>query len=180
MKKTPAVCSSLLIIVLILSSFSNRDWIWFNKDDYKISFPGDPSTDSTVQETKLGPITVFTHSFESAEDVNDSNLVYIAVVTHYPPQFANTTDKAFIAGFFSGAVKSAVSSMPGKLISEKEIKLNDYPGREIKVDYGDGAAIVTMRIILVKDRVFGIQTIALPGKEDNSTALRYFDSFNVK
>ena len=180
MRNSILTVSILAIIVLLTSSFINSDWVLFQKENYKILFPNNPSTDSTITQTKIGSVTIYTHMYESPESSNDSNLVYGMSVTDYPPKYILSTDKAFLNGFFDGAVKGAVENIKGKLLANKDITLNNYPGREIKVDYGDGTAIVTMKIILVNTRVFGLQTISFPGKENNSNASKFYNSFEIK
>jgi hypothetical protein len=180
MKRRISILGTLIFIFLTGSAFIITEWVQFQKDNYKIFFPQSPSTDSTVAETKIGTITIYTHMYESPENSKDSNLVYGLSATDYPAKYVLPNDKAFLKGFFEGAVKGAVGNLKGKLLSEKDIIWKNYPGKEIKIDYGNGAAIVTMKIILVKERVFGLQTISFPGKENNANATKFYDSFDIQ
>ena len=180
MTKSVFTLSTLSIIFLVSSAFMSGDWVVFQKDNYKILFPSMPSTDSTTTVTKIGNVTAYNHMYESPETVNDSNLVYGFSVTDYPQKYILSTEKAFLNGFFDGLVKGVVENINGKLITTKEIVLKNYPGREIKVDYGNGTAILTMRIILVKARVFGVQTISFPGKEINNNSSKFYNSFDIQ
>jgi hypothetical protein len=180
MIKTVFIFSPLVVLLLISSGFISEDWVVFKKDNYKIMFPNTPSSDSTVTETKIGRVTVYNHMFETPEVANDSNLVYGLAVTNYPAKFFLSTDTSFLNGFFDGAVKGAVINTSGKLLSEKKISFGNYPGREIKLDYSNGTAIISMKIILVKTKVFSLQTIAFPGKEMNSNASKFYNSFDVE
>ena len=180
MKKRFFTLSTLAFLLFATSAFTITEWAQFQKDNYKILFPQAPSTDSTIAGTKIGTLTVYTHMYESPENSADSNLVYGLSVTDYPAKYILSNDKAFLKGYFEGAVKGAVGNLKGKLISEKEITWKNYPGREIKIDYSDGAAIITMRIILVKERAFGLQTISYPGKENNANATKFYNSFDIQ
>jgi hypothetical protein len=180
MKKRISILVILSFVFLISSAFTITDWVQFQKDNYKILFPQTPSTDSTIAETKIGTLTVYTHMYESPENSGDSNLVYGLSVTDYPAKYILSDSKAFLKGYFEGAVKGAVGNLKGKLLSEKEIVWKNYPGRAIKIDYGNGTAVVTMKIILVKERAFGLQTISYPGKENNANATKFYDSFDIQ
>jgi uncharacterized lipoprotein YehR (DUF1307 family) len=77
-------------------------------------------------------------------------------------------------------INGAVKNINGKLLSEKETVFKTYPGREIKIDYGEGSAIVTMKMILVQNKIFALQTISFYGKENNSNATKFYSSFDIK
>ena len=180
MKKRTFTLRILAIIILFSFAFASSDWVLFQKDNYKILFPGTPSTDSTVTETKIGTLIVYSHTYESPENSDDSNLIYELSVTDYPSTYVLSSDKAFLKGFFDGAVKGAATNLNGKLLSQKDIVVKNYPGREIKIDYDNGTAIVTMKIILVKRRAFALQTISFPGKEINGNAAKFNNSFDIQ
>lgn len=180
MKKIFNLLVCLAAIHLIGSAFYLSDWVLFKKANFQVEFPAMPSTDSTVTDTKIGPITVYSYMYESAENANDSNLLYGLSVTSYPQEFPASSTAAFLNGFFDGVVKGAVTSTQGKLISQKDIEMKGYPGRQVSIDFGEGTAIISMKFILVKQTVYAIQTIAYPGKEINANAARFNASFSFR
>ena len=76
-------------------------------------------------------------------------------------------------------MKNKMISM-GKLLTETEISIDEFPGREIRVNYNDGLAIIVMRCYLVHNVMYIVQTIALTEKEKNPSALKFLNSFRLK
>ncbi len=181
MNKLRLLISSLALLLFCSFLKPLNEWIKFENNNCKILFPGTPANDSTLTDTKVGKLTLYTHLFEVPENSKDSCLLYGLIETQYPAQFFDTTgNKSFMKGFFEGAVNGAVSNVAGRLISQKDISKNGYPGKEIKIDFQNGTAIITMNIFLAKTRLFAIQTISLPGKENNTGAVKFNNSFEIK
>jgi hypothetical protein len=172
--------TTLAAILIFNSSFSINEWVLFRKSNYSILFPGNPATDSSIKNTQIGDLTIINHIYETPENTADSNLVYGLSVTDYPPKFILQDSKPFIKGFFEGVVKGAVNGVAGKLIEEKDFAVKNYPGKELKIDYDNGTAIITMKILLVRERVYTLQTITLPGQEVNANATRFYSSFDFQ
>ncbi|MEO6488773.1 MAG: hypothetical protein ABIO04_02440 [Ferruginibacter sp.] len=169
-----------LLFLIFASSFITNEWVLLQKENYKILFPQAPSIDSTLTDSKIGKLFVYNYMYESPENTLDSNLVYGLSVTDYPEKYFSSTGQAFLKGFFDGMVNGAVKNISGKLLSEKEIIFKTYPGREIRIDYGEGAAIVNMKFILVQNKIFALQTISLTGKENNCNASKFYSSFDIQ
>lgn len=172
----------LFSFTLLIAAFSFQgDWIKFETATSRISFPAAPKNDSTVKESAIGKLTLFTHMLEVSDKFTDSNLVYGLIETEYPKDyFDGKTDDAFLKGFFDGAINGALKSINGKLISQKDVSYKNVPGKEVSVDYGNGLAVITMRFYLQGIRMFAIQTISMTGKENNQNKQRFFDSFEIK
>lgn len=66
--------------------------------------------------------------------------------------------------------------MNGKLISETNISLDKYQGREIKIDFKNGLAIIKARFYLVNNTVYIIQTITKTENDNNKS----MNSFELK
>ena len=69
--------------------------------------------------------------------------------------------------------------MDGELKSEKEIEVLGNTGREVVIGYLSGEAIMRMQIIVVDNRMFTLQTIALAVNDDNEAQKRFFNSFEL-
>jgi hypothetical protein len=82
--------------------------------------------------------------------------------------------------FFRTSIDGAVKNVNGKLISEKVVALDGFPGREVKIDYGNGMAIIFLRMFLVNNKGYFVQTISQTGKEGNESAARFHKSFKLK
>jgi hypothetical protein len=174
----------LLIPVLLLATGSlvvTANWINFENVYYRILFPSLPASDTTKAASPAGNLMVYSHIYQSPENAADSNLAYSLTEIGYPPEMAKaSTGAGFEKGFFRGAIDAAVKTINGKLLTEKEIVFKGYPGRDVLIDYGQGLAMVKMKIVFAKNRSYAIQTISLTGKENNQSSDRFFGSFELK
>ena len=75
---------------------------------------------------------------------------------------------------------ACVKNVKGTLLSESTITINDYEGREFRVNYSEGLAVIKMRCFLVKNVMYMLQTICLTEKENNVSSQKFFDSFKLK
>ena len=180
MRKTFATIFTLVAIALFCSFTVTEDWLLFEKENFKMLFPGQPEVDSTETKSPIGQIKIYTYMFERPDNSEDSNVVYGLVLTNFPAKYLTSVDTSMLRGIYDGAVKGAVQTSNGKLLSDKSVMIKNYAGREIVIDILDGAAILTMRLVMIKQTMFGFQTIALKGKESNINAVKFFDSFELK
>ena len=74
---------------------------------------------------------------------------------------------------------NSIESVQGKKIHDKVIYYLDYPGREVKIDFKNGEAVITMRIYLVDNAVYLLQTITYPEKDYNKSQTKFFNSFKL-
>jgi len=85
-----------------------------------------------------------------------------------------------VDGFFRGAVDGAVSNVKGKLLTEKKIELDGFPGREVTVDFQNGQAIIMMKCFLVRNMMYILEIISETGKENNASSSHFYQSFKLK
>ena len=72
-----------------------------------------------------------------------------------------------------------LDNLHAKLLSEKEIKYNSYPGREYKVFIKNGAAVIYFRNYLMQDKYYTLQVCTPTGNDNNIALTKYFDSFKI-
>ncbi|MEO8769484.1 MAG: hypothetical protein ABI402_05350 [Ferruginibacter sp.] len=165
----------------MLTSFTYyEDWYVFEDNSCKINFPAKAENDSSVIDSQIGKLTVFTHMYSAPGSKSDSNLVYGLIETEYPEDYIKLNTKELEEHFFKGAVTGVLNKVNGKLISEKEINIGKYPGREILVDYPERAVIIKMRFFIERNKLFALQTISNAGKEKNTNSSRFMNSFELK
>ena len=141
-------------------------------------FPTQPEPDSQSVASPIGSLLLNTFMCEPA--AGDDNLSYGVMLTKYPDSLINTSKPGFTDILFRGAIDGAVKNCGGKLLSEKEIQLNGYSGREVRIDYQDGLAVIKMRMYLVGSTIYIQQVIIKPAKENNKNQQRFFDSFKLE
>lgn len=154
-----------------------QDWTSYTSHGFTTQFPKQPVADSQVVPTAIGDLTLHTYMYEPVQP--DNNLAYGVMLTSYPDTFVKYTNDAFVKGFFRGVVDGAAKNSGGKLLTEKEIEMDGYPGREVRIDYKEGVAVVKMRLYLVKNTIYMQQVIMEPAKENNNTEQKFFNAFKI-
>lgn len=176
---------SILPVLLLSGSIVSftvvtDNWVEFRLNGFSASFPKKPEADSQLISSVFGKLRMNSFMYDASADSTDENLVYGVMVTKYPDSLAKAAgSKAFINGFFDGAIKGSVNSVNGKLLSEKDIELDGYPGREIRIDFQNGLAVIRMRIYMVKKLMFTLQTISYTEKDGNKSMYRFLESFRL-
>ena len=103
---------------------------------------------------------------------------YMVGYADYPPDIVNGSDVQLM---LSGARDGAVANSGGVLLSERQIKFQGFPGREIWVEIAvdDEAGLVQSRLILVGNRLY--QVLVGGYKEDfaDANAAKALESFKV-
>lgn len=109
---------------------------------------------------------------------------YVVSYVQFPD---DVTDPVIIKGLLDRGRDGGVSSSGGTLKSEKEIKLNDYLGREWLMDLPNGLT-ATARAYWVKRTLFQTVFVTTPKSDDSAevkklrqqTETRFLDSFTLK
>jgi len=177
----------LVIVALAITSIAAttpniNDWelFRFERGLFQIEMPDLPAFSSQRLTTDLGDLkmSIFMHEGEAGID---DNIFYMISFTDYPADKVNADvmDRTALDEYYKGAVQGSVNNMNGKLLDEKTIDLFGHEGREIKIDYLEGQAIMRMQILLVKNRMYALQTVALADNDDNNDQKRFFNSFEL-
>jgi hypothetical protein len=172
-----------LLTSLLFSTFSFTvlaDWVKVETADYSVEFPAEPIAEAQHSNSPIGPLVLDIKVYEVVEIEKDDNYVYGIISTEYPEGSVHSDKKESLKAIFDGAVNGAVENMNGKLLSQKEIEMKGYPGREFRIDFQNGVATVTMRAYLVKNKMLILQTICDPKKEGNAASKHFFASFELK
>lgn len=173
-----------LIGLTVLSSFTLVDkWHWSESKTfgYKIEFPQKPEESMEEVDSDIGKLKLNLKTYEVTESSPaDENLMYLINCTEFPDSLINSEQTEGIDGFFRGTIDGAVNEIGGKILSEKKITLKGgYPGREVKIDFNEGSAIIYMRLYLVKSKLFMLETITQADKAPNKSITRFLESFQL-
>lgn len=161
-----------LALIAVLSSCQQSEWIVVSPGDgaSSISMPGTPSEETQSVQTPAGDIDVHTFVFEQKE------VAYSIIYSDFPDALiaARDTEK-----MLDGARDGAISSVKGTLKAETKITLEEFPGREVKIEAPDGKHTVISRVYLVGNRLYQV-AVAMP-KEDPSSddVAKFFSSFKL-
>jgi hypothetical protein len=173
--------ASIFVFIILCSAFviPQHAWYSYSTKDFSIDFPKKPDTSSQTVKSEIGDLLMEICMYEPAKD-SDQNFAYGIISTSYPDSLIHSDKKEKLNGFFRNAVDGGVANVEGKLLTEKEISMDGYPGREFRIDFQHGLAVIKMRAFLVKNKMFVVQTITDPAKELNIPAERFHHSFHLK
>ncbi|EKT4520651.1 hypothetical protein JE950_002303 [Flavobacterium psychrophilum] len=169
------------ILVSIMSFKPITEWYQYSTSEFNILFPKMPTNTLKKVNTEAGEIEMQVYMYNSSKDETDENLIYSVTSSEYPKQHIESHIKHDnLDTFFRNSIDGMVSNVKGKLISESKINLGKFQGREIKIDFKNGLAIIKNRIYLVGNNVYFIQTITKSEKENNKSIEKFMSSFTLK
>lgn len=130
--------------------------------------PEKPKEQQQLIDTDKGQLLMNLYMYQSANTEAD-NLVYYAMHTEYPSDLVNSNYTNKVPELFKNAINGAVGNVNGVLLSEKDIALNGYLGKEIEISYQNGSAIITMRQYLTVNKTYILQVICTEEKRKNAS-----------
>ena len=178
--------TSLLILLglIVLTGCPEVDdgWVAFTSEEhgFEARFPANPLSSSQTIMADMGQLTLhrFEHKIRSSS-ADTSDKMYMVVHTTYPEGTVHSDNAAAQPQFFRNSIDGAVSNVKGKLISEQEITIDGYPGREVVIDYRNNFALIHARYYLVENQLFMLQAI-VPGPLANDPSIRqFFNAFRL-
>ena len=172
-----------LILFVFLTGFrTHQDWIIYSSAEgkYSVSYPGTPAEQTQKIPSVAGELTMYISILEGGD--TDDNIIYMAAYSEYPADKVNSDmSKESLERFFKGAAEGGARNMNGKVASITEDGYKGFPARlivsEIKLE--DADFLCLQRIILVKNKVYVLQTITKPDKKSNANGKKFFDSFGL-
>lgn len=179
MRQLSKALLGFVFLVILFSFVKPPEWYVFETHDYSVEFPKMPDTSTQVVKSAIGDLKL-NISMVDASKGGDDNLVYMTITSEYPDSLINSGKTAILPAFFRNSIDGAVKNVQGKLLSEKNIEIEGFPGREVRVDYQQGAAIIKMDFYLVHNEMIILQTITVPAKENNASESKFYHSLRLK
>jgi len=138
---------------------------------FSVLMPGTPQQQTKVVDSPAGKLHV--HLF--VVPLDGGNTAYMASYIDYDPQLiaAAPADK-----LLDGARDGQVSSVKGKLASEKRLKLGRHPGRELRITLKQGM-FIRSRLYLVGNRLYQCLVVGKKAVVNSADAGRFFGSFKT-
>ncbi len=136
---------------------------------FKVLMPGTPKADKVATESDFGKGTL------SMNVAQSGNVMYGANYSDFPPGIKKTPIKQL----FDSSRDGAVANLQGKLASEKDIKLGDHPGRELRIEVAGGKQLFRARVFLVDQRIYQVVVLSSPEAATSKEADRFLDSFKL-
>lgn len=171
---------SKLLFLLATCVFAQNAWQEHTDLDgrFKVFLPGNFTQKTDTIKTEIGQLVYHT-SFLQSESAEAENLFYMVSYCDYPSNVVFADSTGLTEEFFQATIEAAVESVDGTLAYSSDIKLDTHPGKQWRIDYLDGKAIIKNRAYLVRNRFYSIQTIAWKEKSLNTDGNRFLDSFKL-
>lgn len=137
---------------------------------FALMMPEFPEYDVQEVLTPVGPLDL--HIFS----VSSEDSVFMAAYNDYPEFVVSSSD---VGKMLDGARDGAVSNVDGTLLSENQIRLQGYPGRElwIEADVDGEEGLARARIFLVGRRMYQILVAGPKRQFPSQDAERCLNSF---
>lgn len=175
--------TTLIIFAMVMSSayIEIKDWVVIDAKEYgyQISFPSVPEESVQSVTTAAGPVDMHIHLLDTSQDENADNMLYLSSHAAYPDTLISSERKEQIKEFFTETIDGLVKSVDGKLLSKSKVNLEGYPGRQAKIDFQNGMAVISIRIYLVDSEVYMLQTITKTDKDKNASIEKFMNSFSL-
>jgi len=164
LKQAFAITLALVSATLAYGLRQTEAWVRFSSAEghFSVLFPGKPAHETEAHELYAG------HSFTAETEWATYAVMY--------------ADFKAAIGDPGGALDGARDVLlAGKeLVSETEMKLNGYAGRELKVKSGGGMAVSVTRLYLVGNRLYNVTVVFAPaGTYDPAGVEKFFSSFKL-
>jgi len=171
--KNRIVNSVLILALLLMFGCAIGGWQRFISEDgtFSIEMPGKPKASKIIlpveeRETYLDIFMV---------DEKEGFVFSLAYI-----DFTNEVlQKKSVEQRLNDARDGAVLNVQGALLSEAEVSIKQYPGREIMIRSVDGESIIKSRFFLVGNRQYQLMVITTKDKIESFTVRRFLDSFNI-
>lgn len=166
-----------IVVILAISLFlsigcQNSSWNEFKPPDgsFSVSMPSIPTYAKQTENRSIGPIDLNTYSLQK------NDIYYSVAYYDYPDSYIQQSAPDKI---LDDARDGEIAGLQGKLQIEQFITLDNFPGRQEKIETPDGKDVIQSRMYLVGHRMFVILT-----DTNNENALsgdinKYLDSFNL-
>lgn len=174
---------TLVLITLIISTgyMIASDWFLIKNEDqgYQIEFPKEPKKSVQTVNTEAGPVDMHINMLDLSAKENDSNLIYLSSYAQYPDTLLHSENREQLKGFFKETIEGLIGSIDGEMLNERDVKIDGYNGKEVKINFQDGMAIIRIRVYLVKNQVYMLQVVTKSENDSNESIARFMDSFDL-
>ena len=146
-------------------------WKEFASKDgqFKVLMPGTPKPRKVDAESDLGKHVLYMNTVEAG------GTMYGANYCDFPAEIR----KVPLKQVYDSSRDGAVENLKGKLLSEKDIKLGDSPGREIQIEVAGGKSLFRVRVYLVEQRMYQVVVMGTKKAATSKESEKFLDSFKL-
>ncbi len=137
---------------------------------FQVLLPGTPQEHQQSVNTSVGKVYVVL----TVAELKKGGDAYVVGVSVLPDSAVKETEERRL----DHARDGAVSSVKGKLRSEKALKLGGHPGRELLIDV-DGKTEVRAQLYAVKNQLYQVMAVGSPALVGSADTDKFFKSFKL-
>jgi hypothetical protein len=137
--------------------------------DFYTVFPGAPEYYTEKVETMFGVLDSHMYTY------NTEDASFLISYMDYPEEYMSE-DSA--QEYYDSAKQAVLEGINGTLTEEKEIMLNQYPGREFTLS-APAKTVYTERIFFVKGRLYQQVVVTEDQKKYKTEMMNFFSHFNI-
>ena len=165
---TAVVC---LLLAMCQGNAQPAEWKEFASKDgrFTVLFPGTPEQSKADTESDFGKGVLHMNT------VQVGRTMFGAHYCDFPPD----VKKVPLKQVYDSSRDGAAENMQGKLMSEKEVKLGDHPGREIQISVANGRQLFRARVYLVEQRLYQVVVFGTKEAATSKDADKFMDSFKL-
>lgn len=173
MKKSKIFSNIILFGLIILIFGCAERWQRYSSDaGFSIEMPGEPEGKKIIIDTELGQNYLYVYMLKKQD-----GMIYSIGFIDYPNELFN---KKSTEQLLNDAREGAVRNVGGKLVSESQISIKGYPGREVVIASSGGQGSLQARIFLVNNRLYQLMFAPAKGNTLSRNARRFFESFEIE
>jgi hypothetical protein len=159
----------VISLVLLACGFTQAEWPKFKstEENFTISMPGEPKQE---RNSVRGPFGNGHHIYT----IESNGISYVISNSAFDDPPTQPKDIKRILDFARDLVLTVTS---GKLLNDKDISLEGFPGREVRIE--KGKMLWTLHAYVVKGRMYQLMTTEPKAKAQSPETAKFFDSFKL-
>lgn len=175
MRKAVILLITLMLVFCLASCSFSPTPKEFKSEPGRFSVMTPVTLEESTNNLKTEAGEVKLHLFAGQLD----DIAYVIGYSDYPPENA---PPGYAEKMLNGARNGAVGNTHGRLLSETQISLADYPGRELVIETSGEdrpPAIIKGRMFMVKNRLYQVTVVAPRGKAGDKIIDDFLQSFKL-
>lgn len=137
---------------------------------FSVKMPGDPTPSTSTSEIPDGPVTFHFFTLEYLDSW------FSVQYADYPDKYVQQRSPQEMLDDAQGA---CIVGLQSKLISQQDISLNQYPGRDLTLQNTAGTLVIKARLFLVGNRIYQVTVRTIPKTENLKYVLEFLNSFKL-
>ena len=168
------------LFLLGVCAFTTAEWYRFESKPFgfKIEFPVKPVEKTKPLSTASGEVTLNMFEYDASKDTLDLNQVYMASYVEYAADI-DGDNKEQQKQLCRKAVDNVVARLKGQLIKESIITIDGFEGVEARIEYKNNTEVLKMRMYLVHNKMYMLETATKMAKDNNKHIAKFMDSFRL-